>query len=68
MEKILFGLIGLLLIGLSTRAIVRRQAEIEIGDSDSSDPDSVTVRGWAAIVLGVLGIVVGLGIIAKFVL
>ncbi|MNW07108.1 hypothetical protein D3C71_2036480 [compost metagenome] len=56
------------MIGLSTRAIVRRQAEIEIGDSDSSDPDSVTVRGWAAIVLGVLGIVAGLGIIAKFVL
>ncbi|MET4729717.1 hypothetical protein ABIE09_003531 [Lysobacter enzymogenes] len=68
MEKALIGLIGLLLIGLGARAIVTRRTDIDIGDTDSSDSGSVTVRGWAAILIGVLGVVAGVGVIATFVL
>ncbi|SDY18265.1 hypothetical protein [Lysobacter enzymogenes] len=68
MEKALIGLIGLLLIGLGVRAIVTRRTDIDIGDTDSSDSGSITVRGWAAILIGVLGVVAGVGVIATFVL
>lgn len=68
MEKLLIGLVGLLLIGLGVRAIVTRRTDIDIGDTDSSDSGRVTVRGWAAILIGVLGVVAGVGVIATFVL
>ncbi|QWP77645.1 hypothetical protein J5226_04330 [Lysobacter sp. K5869] len=69
MAKILMLLIGLLFIGLGVRAILTRRANIgfHFGDGEPVDSDGEPVGGWAAILIGVLGIVAGLSIIDRFV-
>ncbi|QCW24324.1 hypothetical protein FE772_00225 [Lysobacter enzymogenes] len=71
MVKILTVLGGLLFIGMGVRAILTRRASFDwhIGNGELRlDEPPTQVRGWPAVVVGVLSIGTGVGIIAKYAL